>query len=113
MLANFNYGRPRIFKTPMPTLQPSVSFTSGPRHFTELFGNDDSEEEDPWNSAEMDLWKGGKRKLPTSLSGLFEGGSRALMKAAEGPLYHDHADGKPLVPKPVSGMSLEEFCSAF
>ena len=112
-LANFKYGRPRIFKTPMPTLQPSTTLTSGPRHFTELFGNDDSEEEDPWNSADIDPWRGGGKKLSTSPSGLFEGGSRALMKAAKGPLYHDHADGKPPVPKPVSGMSLDEFCSAF
>ena len=35
------------------------------------------------------------------------------MKAAEGPLYHDHVNGKPPVPQPVPGMSLDEFSSAF
>ena len=71
MLPSFDYGRPRVFKTPMPTLQPSVGFTLGLRNFTELFGNDDSEEVDPWNAAEMDPLKNGK--LSTSPSGLFEG----------------------------------------
>ena len=35
------------------------------------------------------------------------------MKAAKGPFYQDHANGKPPVPKPVSGMSPDEFRSAF
>ena len=35
------------------------------------------------------------------------------MKASKGSLYQDHANGKPPVPRPVPGTSLDEFCNAF
>ena len=91
----------------MPTVQPRANLTSGPKHVTAIFGNDDSEMDGLRNAPEQDPWKRGR--LPTSPSGLSEGGSRALMKAVKGLLYQDHANGKPPVPKPVSGMSVDKF----